>query len=341
MAFKKRSRLNQKNNDGHIEKINKTKEVRNDTLPRSKKNKGFVIFLFWLILISSIAFSFFNFYTYLNLGNGLNLVDNLNDNTAEMNAPIDPKLSIFCKDFLNYYINIGESKDKRENRIKVIGTMLANDLSIEQIEDLSKFNGSRELLYKELYEFQKIGAFEYLCTFHYKYENLFKDNKKVENRVYKEGLITLRVKEQNNKFSLVENPYFDSYSGNTIKLDKVSNNMQINELEKEEQFDVFLRQFFDWYTTGNDQQISYMLEDSSYEIKGLSNLFDFVDIVDYYIYSNMDEDDPTTIIDKYIIKAIIKFSDGQANIIENFTIEVKKKDDKLFIQKFEKTIGGV
>lgn len=257
-----------------------------------------------------------------------------------------PKLEMYANRFVDVYINV--PKENREKRQEELSKLYAKGLKVDEQKD---FSGYRKLNHKVLYDVKYKKGYAVL-QYKVAYENIKIDKVEEshqpdpaqppiqqmvekEHKVAHNAILNIPIGAKDGKYAVVENPYMTAPEELQAKRLDAVNNPLVDEEEiefvKKDKLERWLKEFFAKYADSKSEDMKYMMK----EPKGLNGIQQFVRIDDTKVYAAKQED-------VYIVKtnAIFKEKELDLENKEVYTLKVKLKDDKYFIEKMEYTLGG-
>lgn len=323
-------------------------------LPQARGDGKLLRVIIWIAIIF-IAFS--GVLALMRSQNALNKSKNAQKVIAEMkedtgkqeqNAYSSPKIEVYANHFVDVFMNV--PKDKKEERKAELSKLYAKDF---KLDEPTNFEGYRKLIGKTLYDIdyeKDYAVLKYKVT----YENVKIEKKQVqppqtdpnqpppppetkeeEVKAKHTALLNVPISSKNSKYAVVENPYFtasDELQAKDIK--SVENPLSEKEqlkFDKKEPIEKWLNEFFIKYADSKPQDMSYMMA----EPQALSGIKSFVKIEDLKIY-------PTNNKDIFTVKAVVMFREKEIDLQnkEVFSLQLKLKDGKYFVEQMKNTLGG-
>lgn len=324
-------------------------------LPQARKGNGKVLrFLIWTVIV---FISFSGILALLRSQNALNKAKNSQQVLAEMkenvgehkqDAYTSPKIEVYANRFIDVYMNV--PKDGKEKRQEELSKLYAKGFKLDAVNN---FDGYRKLIGKTLYDVSYEKNYTIL-RYKVTYENVKVEKKQVqpqqtdpnqpppqpqtkdeEVKAKHTALLNISISSKNGKYAVVENPYFtvaDELQANDIK--SIENPLAAKEqlkFDKKESIEKWLNEFFTKYADSKTEDMSYMME----EPKALSGIKSFVKIEELNVY-------PTDEKDTFTVKTVVTFKEKDIDLQnkEVFSLQLKLKDGKYFVEKFKNTLGG-
>lgn len=317
--------------------------------------------VFWIVVFCVI---FFSFQSWARTGFLNNKVNDYQKQASAQIASLNeigfansPAGEEYTYKFLETYINIPANKEDREKRLKELQGFIAEGLKVEQLENLSDFNGKRELKSATLYEVKDVGGKSASYVYRIEYE-LFKnvekkeqvevkkkDKKGKEKKVKEEKvtqkeesvgtkshLIVIRVGTDGNSFNVIEQPYYEPLPSES-RLTAVQDNADPSKKNPkvEDKLKQFATQFFTSYTTNSIDEMAYLMK----KPESLQGLYKYQGLEEFNVYNGNKEG-------QYIIKTLVLLQQADTGLISKhpFTLVVSKQNDKFFVQELKHTLGG-
>lgn len=323
-------------------------------LPQAKGNGKVLRFLIWAVIV---FISISGVLALLRSQNALNKAKNSQQVLAKIqesagerkqDAYTSPKIEVYANHFIDVYMNV--PKDGKEKRNEELSKLYAKNFKLDEVKN---FEGYRKLIGKTLYD---VSYEKEYTVLHYKvtYENVKIEKKQVqppqtdpnqpppppetkeeEVKAKHTALLNVPITSKNGKYAVVENPYFtasEELQADDIK--SVENPLVTKEqikFDKKEPIEKWLKEFFAKYADSKPQDMSYMMS----EPKALGGIKSFVKIEELNVY-------PTNEKDTFTVKAIVTFKEKDIDLQnkEVFSLQLKLKDGKYFVENFKNTLGG-
>lgn len=317
--------------------------------------------VFWAVVVGVI---FFSFQAFARTGF---LNEKVNGYQAEATQKIEslnevgfsnsPAGESYSQRFISTYINIPADPKEREERKKDLESFLAEGMKPDKLENLSEFEGKRELKSASLYDVKDVKDDSARYVYRVQYEvfktvekkeevevkKKDKDGKekkvkeekvveKDESQGTKDVMLVVRLGTDGNSFNIIEQPYFKALPSETRltavqdEIDKSQKNSQV-----EEELQQFATQFFTSYTQNTVDEMSYLMEDP----ESLKDLYEYKGVEDFVVYDGENEGE-------YIVKTlvILQQSDTGLSTKHPYTLVVSKENDKFYVKEFKHTLGG-
>lgn len=323
-------------------------------LPQAKGNGKVLRFLIWTVIV---FISVSGVLALLRSQNALNKAKNSQQVLAKMqesagehkqDAYTSPKIEVYANYFIDVYMNV--PKDGKEKRQEALSKLYAKNFKLDEAKN---FEGYRKLIGKTLYDVSYEKDYTVL-SYKVTYENVKIEKKQVqppqtdpnqpppppetkeeEVKTKHTALLNVPISSKNGKYAVVENPYFtasDELQADDIK--SVENPLATKEqlkFDKKEPIEKWLNEFFTKYADSKPQDMSYMMS----EPKALSGIKSFVKIEELNVY-------PTEEEKVFTVKAVVTFKEKDIDLQnkEAFSLQLKLKDGKYFVENFKNTLGG-
>lgn len=257
---------------------------------------------------------------------------------------------LFGKEFVEKYLNV--PKGDKEAYLKELKPYIAQGLSFE---DWAQSEAGRDLTSSLYYDVLQERN-HVILVYKVSYDNLTeeeatrqkkvksKQGKKVvtknvsekytkELKTHVNALLYVPVRQSGNRFTVVENPYFQVIP--ELKSDeasKVINSAEEKGLDEvsakeNEAIEVFANRFFEHYASDSKQDMAYMMK----KPESLEGLKQFDEISSFKAYENGRH---------ILVKAEVKFEDKGSSLPDKevFTLELSKKEGQYFVQKLTHTL---
>ncbi|HDJ2784565.1 TPA: conjugal transfer protein [Staphylococcus aureus] len=259
----------------------------------------------------------------------------------------NPKLKLFTDKFIDDFMNVsGDEKnsDVREDKLKAY-----YPTDYKQTEENAE-NVERHLNHKEFYNItrkDKQTIIQYIVNYDLKVkeEKQVKVKKKKEKgkkqeyetktetkerTVNQKILINLPIKSENNRYVIVEFPYFTSIPSSKLNHGTmVKDNLEDQKREDNPKVKAFIEDFFNKYSSSKPEDMAYLM-DNPQGLEGKREVSKFNDIRLYPKGKG------------YVAKVDIRMKDKEAPLenTEHYTLEIIKKDKKYYVKKMTNTFGG-
>lgn len=323
-------------------------------LPQARGDGKFLKVIIWIVII---FISFSGVLALLRSQNALNksksaqkVIAEMKEDTGkqEKNDYSSPKIEVYANHFVDVFMNV--PKDKKEERKAVLSKLYAKDF---KLDEPTNFEGYRKLIGKALYDIdyeKDYAVLKYKVT----YENVKIEKKQVqppqtdpnqpppppetkeeEVKAQHTALLNIPISSKNGKYAVVENPYFtasNELQAKDIKsIDNPLSEKQQLKFDKKESIEKWLNEFFIKYADSKPQDMSYMMA----EPQALSGIKSFVKVEDLKVYSTHDKD-------VFTAKAVVIFKEKEIDLQnkEVFSLQLKLKEGKYFVEKIKNTLGG-
>jgi len=370
-VFKRKERKDNKGTEKKTpKKIKKTKQSI------SKKNKPsrslkfskasirrYVTLFIFLIILASLFFNIIFFSKYQTIRNSVKAQQSdIEKELGKVNEKdiLNPDSAIFfTKEFLKQYIAIPEDNEDRDRRKDILSGYFVNGFNLSGLEDLSEFDGKRELTSLNYIKLDQISNNQVNVFYQVNYriteteiveevqekevEKEVKDKKgkkkkktetieevvevEEENVTSKRVYFSIPVVTDGNGFSVINNPsiinldYADNIDWENDELD----GQNVNRTEKES-IGEFLITFFESYGI-SDEQLAYMTNAEN----GLTDQI-YIDSTIFDIVLNNNEN--------YYVIIDVSYKDKDTNLIVNYRyyLELSQQRNTYFVENI--TQGG-
>lgn len=304
-------------------------------LPKSKKGYQIILVaVFWLLFISTFWFMFQAYQRTAFVNNKLNVLKSeINDksNVEKENSLISQEATnSFAQSFAYTYLNIEKDENARREREKRLVKMLATNLPIQELEGTGEINAKRTVTSVKPYKISVLDEKQALVTLSVSYK-VEKENAEPQNITQ---LLNLSVGTDGKNFSVIEQPYLLP-APKEAKLTRVENSLdkksETSDFKaKSSEMKQFLTQFFTSYSKSTLEEMSYLMNDP----ETLAGAADFKGLEKTKVYDADKKGD-------FIIKTIVIYRDKQTNVDMRypFTLEVTKKNNKLYVNKLTHTLN--
>lgn len=269
-------------------------------------------------------------------------------NAPKQDAYTSPKIEIYANTFIDMYMNV--PKENREKRQEELSKYYAKGL---KVDELKNFTGYRKLKSKVLYDVQ-YNKDHAVLQYKIFYENVTIE--KVEEpqpqtdpaqpppppkTVEKEkktdhvAILNVPIAAKDGKYAVVENLYMTSAEHLQSKqIDTVKNPMDEKKqapLADKEKIESWLKEFFVKYADSKVEDMTYMMK----EPQALNGTKAFVSVQDVKVYK-------TNKKDTWTVKTTVILKEREIDLEnkEVYTMKVKQKEGKYFIEKMTHTLGG-
>jgi hypothetical protein len=318
-------------------------------------------FVFWAVLVGVI---FFTFQSWSRTGFLNEKVNGYQDKAAAKIASLNeigfansPAGETYASKFIKTYINVSNEEKKREERTKALQSFLAEGLKVEELENLTEFQGKRVLKSASLYDVKDVSedAASYVYRIDYELFKIVEKKEKVEVKKKnedgkeksvkeekikevaeslgrKEQMIVVRLGTDGNSFNIIEQPYYQALPSETRlvaiqdKTDQAKKNTQA-----EDELQQFATQFFTSYTTNSLEEMSYLMEDP----ESLKDLYEYKGLEDFVVYDGEKNG-------QYIVKTLVLLQEANTGLQTKhpFTLAVSKENNRFYVQELKHTLGG-
>jgi hypothetical protein len=318
-------------------------------------------FVFWAMLVGVI---FFTFQSWSRTGFLNEKVNGYQDKAAAKIASLNeigfansPAGETYASNFIKTYINVSNEEKKREERVKALQSFLAEGLKVEELENLTEFQGKRVLKSASLYDVKDVSedAASYVYRIDYELFKIVEKKEQVEVKKKnedgkeksvkeekikevaeslgrKEQMIVVRLGTDGNSFNIIEQPYYQALPSKTRlaavqdKTDQAKKNTQA-----EDELQQFATQFFTSYTTNSLEEMSYLMEDP----ESLKDLYEYKGLEDFVVYDGEKNG-------QYIVKTLVLLQEANTGLQTKhpFTLAVSKENNRFYVQELKHTLGG-
>ncbi|UBH13592.1 conjugal transfer protein [Macrococcus armenti] len=337
-----------------FKKNGKTYNVSEDerkTIPKVNRFAKYIVYLFWLAILLLILSGFFAFRN----SNMAVKTSNINaeafqtfknkyiENASEVQY--SPKLKLYTDNFVDEYINLPKDNEERDKR-----SIGLSKYFLEGYEESSNDNKSeRKLKSKEFYNIKKSDGqiiVQYIVNYDVdtvvkkevkekvkssKKKDEFKTVVKEENKTVNQNMmLNIPIISDKDVYSVNEMPYFTLIPEDKLLKGKmVQNKIDEKYRFRDEKVNEFIKDFFDKYADSTAEDMTYLMDNP----QGLEGTRTVKEISNMNLYKK----------DKKIIaKVIVSMTDKDSSLVntEHYTLEIIKKDNKFYVEKFKHTIGG-
>lgn len=255
------------------------------------------------------------------------LQDEAEQNLENQEAYESPQFEVYANRFVEDYMNIPKDSDSREGYEENLGEYFVSD---EYMPDMKEFEGKRELKNKTYYGMKQE---ENHVIAQYKV-NYTIESSEDDEPTEKENMLNIPIK-YDEGFAVVEPVFFEDVpsleNNEQAEVDNGYDEESDNELSMNEQQEVeeWVEDFFHDYAEGTKDDMAYMMDDP----EGLNGVQDFKDLEEIDVYK---EDNI------YVAKVIANFEETEVNIThqEPYTLYIKQKEGKFYVQSMKQTLGG-
>ncbi|WP_239733438.1 conjugal transfer protein [Mammaliicoccus sp. J-M41] len=259
----------------------------------------------------------------------------------------NPKLKLFTDKFIDDYMNLSDEDKTSEARQEKLKAYYPKDY--KQTEEHAG-NATRVLNSKDFYNITKKDKqtiVQYIVDYDLKIQE--EQNEKVRKKkekgkkqeyeiktvmkeriVNQKMLINLPIENKNNRYVIIEYPYFTSIPNSKLDHGKmVTDNLEDNKREDNPKARKFIEDFFHKYTSSKPEDMTYLM-DNPVGLEGKREISKFNDIRLYPKGNG------------YIAKIDLGIKDKGSPLenTEHYTLEIIKKDKKYYVKKMTNTIGG-
>lgn len=249
----------------------------------------------------------------------------------QSNFVSSPAAEDYAEQFATAYINIPADKNGRDARTQEIQNYLATGLTTDQFEDLSSFNGSRNLTGIHLYKIQDVTKNTAVFQFRVQYNVTNINGNKKANPVSIQSLLSIPIGTDGTNFNVIEQPSFQALppAAHLAAVTDQSNGIDEN-YKDSDALKNFAQQFFTAYTQYTMGEMSFLMQNPS----TLKGLYQYEGLENFVLYSGKG--------DQLIIKSLVDLKDINSNLIvkEPVTLDVVNQNGKYFVEQIKFTIGG-
>ena len=259
----------------------------------------------------------------------------------------NPNLKLYADKFIDTYISIPKDGKDKEARQKALADFYPSDYKTptENTE-----NVERSLNEKEFFNIKrqnKQTIIQYIVNYDLKitekkevkvkkkkekgkkqeYETKTEEKTRTE---HKKQLINIPIESENNKYVVIEYPYFTPIPDSQLKKATITKDDLENEKREDNpKLKAFIEDFFNKYVKSKSDDMAYLMDNPV----GLNDTREVSKISDLRLYPKGDS---------YIVKAVVSMKDKNSPLenLEHYSLEVIKKDGKYYVKTFKHTIGG-
>ncbi|ALN77506.1 conjugal transfer protein [Staphylococcus agnetis] len=326
-------------------------EPQRKSIPKYKKRRKIIVILFYcflallfILLLASFIKASKAKKESMEAMDKSNHIETLYVDNAE-HVQYSPSLKLYADDFIDKYINIPKDTEALETREKDLMKYFASDYKKPEEKTTDT---ERKLNSKAFYNIKrshKQTVIQYIVN--YDINITEKKNVKVKKKGGKKGeteskteeksrkvtqnvLINVPIKSENNKYVVVEYPYFTPIPDTHLnKVKMVEDEFKDKKREDNPKLNAFVKDFFDKYASSKSEDMAYLMKEPS----GLEGQREVSEIRETRLYPRGDH---------YIVKAevMMKDKDSPLENLEHYTLEVVKKDGKFYVNQLKNTIGG-
>lgn len=331
----------------------KVADAERKIIPKFKNKRKWIVGIFYsllgLLLILLLA-SFVKATKANNLSHEAKEQSNLIQQKYEDNAETvqyNANLKLYADEFVETYMAIPKDNSDLEQRQKKLAEFFPSDYKIpdEQTKDTE-----RKLNSKEFYNIKRKDK-QTIIQYIVNYDVIITEKKEVkvkkkkekgkkqeyetkteekERKVTQNVLINIPVKSENNKYVVVEYPYFTPIPSNQLKKEKmIEDNLKEHKREDNPKVKVFIEEFFYKYASSKSDDMAYLMEDP----QGLEGTREVSKISELRLYP-----DGNSYIAK--VEILMKDKDSPLENLEHYTLKIVEKDGKYYVKDLKNTIGG-
>ncbi len=236
-----------------------------------------------------------------------------------------PKLKLYADKFIDTYMNISKDSKELESREKELLKYFPSDYKKpdEKISDTE-----RKLNSKEFYNIKRKDK-QTIIREKDKDEYETKTEEK-QRKVNQNILINIPIKSENNKYVVVEYPYFTPIPDSQLnKAKMVEDNLKDNKREDNPKAKAFIEDFFNKYASSKSDDMAYLMDNP----EGLEGTREVSQIREIRLYPKGDD---------YVAKVeiLMKDKDSPLENLEHYTLDITKKDGKYYVKNMTNSIGG-
>lgn len=258
-----------------------------------------------------------------------------------------PKLKLYADDFVDTYMSVPRDSKDLEERNKNLAKFFPSDY---KVPDEKTSDSDRKLNSKEFYNIKrkdKQTIIQYIVNYdvnitekkEVKVKKKAEKGKKQEyetkteeknRKVIQNVLINIPVKSENNKYVVVEYPYFTPIPDSHLTKEKmVEDNLKDNKREDNPKVKSFIEEFFNKYASSKSDDMAYLMNNP----EGLEGTREVSNIKEVRLYPKGE---------KYIAKVevLMKDKDSPLENLEHYTLEITEKDGKYYVERMTNSIGG-
>ncbi|GAB5763356.1 hypothetical protein JMUB7508_10650 [Staphylococcus aureus] len=151
-----------------------------------------------------------------------------------------------------------------------------------------------------------------------------------QRKVNQNILINIPIKSENNKYVVVEYPYFTPIPDSQLnKAKMVEDNLKDNKREDNPKAKAFIEDFFNKYSSSKSDDMAYLMDNP----EGLEGTREVSQIREIRLYPKGDD---------YVAKVeiLMKDKDSPLENLEHYTLDITKKDGKYYVKNMTNSIGG-
>ncbi|HEI1312999.1 TPA: conjugal transfer protein, partial [Staphylococcus aureus] len=227
-----------------------------------------------------------------------------------------PKLKLYADKFIDTYMNISKDSKELESREKELLKYFPSDY--KKPEEKTS-DTERKLNSKEFYNIKRKDKDEYETK-----------TEEKQRKVNQNILINIPIKSENNKYVVVEYPYFTPIPDSQLnKAKMVEDNLKDNKREDNPKAKAFIEDFFNKYSSSKSDDMAYLMDNP----EGLEGTREVSQIREIRLYPKGDD---------YVAKVeiLMKDKDSPLENLEHYTLDITKKDGKYYVKNMTNSIGG-
>ena len=306
---------------------------------------GFYVVLGILALILLISFvRATNAYTSSKqASNKVNYVEKKYEDNAK-SVQYNPKLKLYTDKFIDTYMVVPKDTKELSQRQSELAKYFPSDY--KQPEEKTD-DTERKLNSKEFYNIKRVNGqtvIQYIVNYdvYVSEKKEVKEKKKGDKKsktkteektrkVNQKLLINIPIKSENNRYVVVEYPYFTPIPDSHLDKEKmVKDNMENEKREDNPKVKSFIKEFFYKYTSSKSEDMAYLMDNP----QGLEGTREVSELREIRLYPKGDN--------HYIAKVEVLMKDKDASLENNehYTLDITKKDGKYYVQKLTNTFGG-
>lgn len=294
---------------------------------------GFYVVLGILALILLISFvRATNAYTSSKqASNKVNYVEKKYEDNAK-SVQYNPKLKLYTDKFIDTYMVVPKDAKELSQRQSELAKYFPSDY--KQPEEKTD-DTERKLNSKEFYNIKRVNGqtvIQYIVNYdvYVSKKKEVKEKKKGDKKsktkteektrkVNQKLLINIPIKSENNRYVVVEYPYFTPIPDSHLDKEKmVKDNMENEKREDNPKVKSFIKEFFDKYTSSKSEDMAYLMDNP----QGLEGTREVSELREIRLYPKGDN--------HYIAKVEVLMKDKDASLENNehYTLDITKKDGK-------------
>lgn len=305
------------------------KKGKSYELKKAKNKNKFLNIFVWLIFILPFIVScllvFKHSVSVAKIRHHDQVLKSVEDNLKHVNeVSFTSELNLFSDEFVDLYMNTAKTDEDKKYQLDSLKKYYAKNMSVNELN----FNRvDRTLLDKKFYKMTHLKADVYNVTYKviYQLKSESEQGKELID-VTKIMLLNIPIYIKDNKYVVVDYPYFTPLENNQSDFKGLSNSVDLDEADvNKDEFEVFLNDFFKKYADLKPSDMAYVMKQPS----SLNGLRQFVSVDKYNVFKNTDG--------TLLVKALVIFKENEVNLenTETYTLTVSKKDNKYFIDDME------